>query len=354
MTRGSPIPQLATALGLCAALGVAACSEGCSHELPVSDAPEGLSTEPMTIEELRERLWPSQDEDWVPLSEAKLSALERLVGLLVARAEAGAFSARQARMIAKFAQFIGMELHQIQVEIDGETQLVWLLTEPVDQRHGRGSFLIRVGAVAAEERAEYLLQAPHSFYDKHSGEIALGVFLEPGLGRGRARALFVNSVHRHRKPGGAKKKLEEPEQNPADAAHASEHPIARATVAALARRSLVVVQVHGFERKAESGDPDVIVSAGLDEPRAISLGVEARMRAAFPEFSVGHYGVDTDRLGAETNLQGQAARAAGRCFVHVEISGQLRDHLRAQRSARQALAGVLFGAEAKELRGGCR
>lgn len=346
-------PPIVSALGLAVVMGLAACSEGCGHELPVSDARPPQPVEALSVDELETLLWPGGDERWAPLPEVKLVALEQLVALLFRHAKAGSFSARRARRVAAFADHVGLELHLVRVEIDGEVETLWALLEPATRRQGRGSYLIRTGELEGEGRVEYLLQAPHSRYDKHSGAIALAMFLEAPAAGPRPRALFINSLHRYRRADGSKAKLSPPEANVADAAHATDHPIARATAAALRQRPLAIIQLHGFERDANAGDPDVIVSAGLPQPSEASGGVERRIRAAFSEFSVGHYGVDVHRLGGETNVQGAAARTSGRCFVHVETSAAFRERLLEQRGARDKLAAALFGADPKELRDGC-
>ncbi|PRP94457.1 hypothetical protein ENSA5_40760 [Enhygromyxa salina] len=346
---------LAPALGAALVLGLAACSEGCTHELPVSDPL--AESQRMTLEHVNDLLWPRAEDNWQPLSEGQLLGLEKLITLLLHRAEAGDMSAVDLRRAHTYAALVGVELRTIELELDGRSERFWALTEPADDRRGRGSYLIRVGSLSPPagerrpRRVEHLLQAPHSRFDKYSGKIALTLFLEREVGVQPPRALFVNTVHRHRQVDGSRVRRAD---NPADAAHQFDHPIARATAAALRKHPLVLVQLHGFERIAESGDPDVIVSSGIESPRPASAGVLRRLRVALPEFPMGHYGVDTDRLGALSNVQGQAARDARRCFVHIETSESVRQALRTDRGARRRFSAAVFGGDAGEFRGGCK
>jgi hypothetical protein len=122
----------------------------------------------------------------------------------------------------------------------------------------------------------------------------------------------------------------------------------------LEQRELVLVQLHGFGRDDEAGEPELIVSSGRTRPNRASELTLARLRAALPEHPSGHYGVDIDRLGARQNVQGKAARAVGRCFVHLELSEQLREQLLDDRELRRRFAGALPGGTAEEFRDACR
>ncbi|MFO7567070.1 MAG: hypothetical protein R6X02_30780 [Enhygromyxa sp.] len=327
-------------------LTLSACAEGCVHDRRGDPLAELHQPK---VEELEGWLWPDRDDAWRPLAEQQLVALEQLVDLLIAEAETGRLSRAQRRRATRLAARVGVELRRATVEVDGRPIELWVVSEPADDRRGRGSYLIRLGPRSAGG-AELLLQAPHSRFDRRTGALALQLLLE---GDAEAvRAVFINSAHRYRKADGSRVKLERPEANPADAAHNPEHPLARATARVLASRELVLVQLHGFARSTAAGDPDLIVSSGAERPSRASTATVVRLRAALPEHPCGHHGVDTDRLGAHRNVQGHAARARERCFVHLELSEGLRVRLLDDRELRRRFARALPSGE--ELGDGCR
>lgn len=346
-------------------LGLAACSEGCAHELPVTASSSDEDSHGMSAEQLEQLLWPSTDDRWEPIPEREKVALEKLVVELLERAEAGYFGAARVARVQRLLADTGLELRVVELRSDkagpnvGDDQVgesLWVLTEPADDRRGRGSYVVRLGELDPRRRGgvEHLLQAPHSRFDKYSGVVALGLFVERDIGVQPPRALFVNSSHRYRKLDGSRVRLEPHGRNPADAAHQAQHPFARVTARALRERRIAVVQVHGFERDFTIGDPEVIVSSGVMRPSKASEGTVRRLRQAFPQLAIAHYGLDTVRLGGETNMQGQAARTEKRCFVHIETAESLRKQLLDDRAARRRFAAAVFGADGEELRGGCR
>ncbi len=331
-------------------LTACACTEGCAHE-PKRDDPLAEVSHP-SVAELEEWIWPKADERWQPLAEHQLVALERLVTMLVDAAEAGQISRRNRRRAATLAMIAGVELRSVELELDGHSVELWFVSEPSNDRRGRGIYLIRVGQLAPESGVELLLQAPHSRFDKRTGHIALRMLLEDRSGA--TRALFINSTHRFRQPDGSRDRRKPASKNLADAAHNPQHPFARTTARLLERHELSVVQLHGFSRGAAAGDPDIIVSTGTTRPHPASIATLAQLRSRLPEYSGGHFGVDTDRLGAQQNIQGQTARATGRCFVHIELSGELRVKLLNDSELRRRFASAVFGVAAEESHGGCR
>jgi hypothetical protein len=340
-------------------LGLAACSEGgCAHELPVTVAPTDTI---MTVEQLEDLIWPDTKDRWNPVPERELVALEKLVVALLERAEAGYLGAAQVGRFQRLIAEAGLELRVVEVQLPaGEgmrsVETLWVLIEAADDRRGRGTYVFRIGALEPRRRGrvEHVLQAPHSRFDKYSGTIALGLFVERDVGVQPPRALFVNSTHRYRQFDGSRVRLVPATRNPADAAHRTDHPLARATASALRERPIAVVQLHGFERNFEIGDPELIVSSGVPRPSKTSAATRDRLREAFPDSSVAHYGVDANRLGGETNVQGRAARTERRCFIHIETCESLRQQLRSDREARRRFAAAVFGADGEELSGGCK
>ena len=338
-------------LGLACILGLATCSDGCAHDLPVQTAAQ---LQRMELDELQALLWPDGDGQYKLMTEAELAALERLVALLYSRAESGHLVGAQGMRVAADAAKAGVELYDVELVHEGQVLRLWLVVEAAGDRRGRGSYLIRLGAAEPGGEFEHVLHAPHSRYDEYSGEIALGMFVERGLGVPLARALLLNSVHRHMQSNGAREIRKPPRSNPADAAHRVDHPLARVTARLLEDHSIALVQLHGFERQKDTDEPDVIISAGEDRARPASMAVVERLSASLSETPVLHYGDQgAMRLGGTLNVQGQAARDAQRCFVHVETSALLRARLRSERELRRQFAAAILGGSAEEFRDGC-
>ena len=334
-------------------VGLAACSDGCcSPDRRVADPL--METQVLTVAELQAWAWPPGEDAWRALDDAQIVELEQLISLLVSEAESAHLSRAQRRAAAALAGLVGVELHRVVVATDARRGVeLWVVTEPADDRRGRGVYLIRVGKIGSRRsEPELLIEAPHCRFDRHTGAIALKLFVEGDAGP--PRALFMNSAHRYRHTDGSREMREPASANLADAAHNPDHPIARVTARLLEQRELAVIQLHGFGRSAAAGDPDVIVSAGVARPRRASAATLLRLRRALPEHPMAHFGVDTDRLGARTNVQGRSARATSRCFVHIELSEALRKRLLGDREVRRRFASAVFKLDPEELRGGCR
>ena len=342
-------------LGVGLLFGLAACSEGCaSQPLPVSDP--SFAQQRMTIDQLEALLLPEGPGQWRALPEYQLFALERLLPLLIEQSERAGLSPGARRSVARFAHAAGLELHEVELDFEGRVERLWVIVEPPADRRGRGAYVVRLGTLepaVAGRKTEYLLQAPHTRFDKHTGTIALRLFVEHDNALPLPRALFLNSVHRYAQVDGSRGKQGKAADNPADPTHREDHPFARATVRVLGVRELAIVQLHGFERNADAGDPEMIVSSGETQPDRSATATAARLRVYMPTFPVGLFGLDTDRLGATSNVQGHAARKLRRCFVHIETSEAVRKRLRDDRSTRRAFAAAVFGADAQELHGGC-
>ena len=185
-----------------------------------------------------------------------------------------------------------------------------------------------------------ILQAPHGFFDLGTETIALEILLsEPDW----PRALFVNTVHRYLGHDGVRRKQQD---SPADPCHSNGHLLAVATGAALdAQPHAEIIQLHGFgdhDDNFTGPQPAAIVSAGLpDAPTPRSRLLAARLRDALG-VEVALFPVDTDRLGATTNVQGRVIHARGGAeFLHIEMSASLRQWLRNDAAARARLVTAL-------------
>jgi hypothetical protein len=193
---------------------------------------------------------------------------------------------------------------------------VWTLHEPAGVRAGGGLYAFRPRG----KGQPVCIQAPHTFFDQGTGDIALALFA-----RLPADCLFVNTVHRYStaatdSPG---------DEHPADVAHAAATWFAAANQGALDAAPFSIVQVHGFGAGPEARalhDVRAIVADGQNTraPDAPAVRLRAALAARLGPGKVRLYGVDADVLGATTNVQGKAARKAGAIFLHVEMSGDTR------------------------------
>jgi hypothetical protein len=186
---------------------------------------------------------------------------------------------------------------------------LWVLREAGARRAGDGLFAWRPHGAAL------CVQAPHTFFDEGTGDIALAVFAQT-----RAVALFVNTVHRYAGVGvGAS-------EHAADLAHAERSIFQSATEGLLAARAMAIVQLHGFgPRDGLPADTSAVVADGAAyrAPDAPAARLRADLQGSLPG-RVLLYGVDARELGATTNAQGKLARRVGAPFLHVEMSRALR------------------------------
>lgn len=303
-------------------VGAAACGSSCEH---ASVSARDRLNEPEQLDEraLAQRLWPvGAKGSWQPIGEQGQLALEGLLVILLDNAEVGELAIHERRRATKLARMAGLELAAIEI---GGVRL-WVASEAADDVRGRGAYVVRRGPASP-----LLLSVPHSFHDIGTDEIGLALLLRSG--EVVVRGLFVNTVHRHRQADGRKIDLDD---NPADAAHAPDHPLARATRRAMKRAELALIQLHGFSLLPH--DPAVILSSGTRKPSPYVEAVAGSLRAAMPEFPIGVFGIDASHMGGLENVQGQAARELGRCFVHVEIGRELRDRLVEDEALRDELA----------------
>ena len=208
------------------------------------------------------------------------------------------------------------------------------LHEGPGRRGGGGAYLLARSPATARL---LVLQAPHSFFDKRTGEIALALFerLHPA-------ALFVNTVHRKNPSADALPDF------PADVAHNRRNFFHAATEGmAAALPGVVFVQIHGFDaarRSRDSKDFDFILADGTGgmKPDSLLSRAAVAFRAEFGDARVAVHGSETRELGATTNAQGAYLNglAPGR-FLHVETAAAERDKLAKDGAELAKLAGAL-------------
>ncbi len=365
-TRASALWDMSRGPGRDASVWVvlAALASGCCAIQPIDGEPQVIGAAPVPdgkqpprptlpaqppefavidIDEVRRRLWPDPGPPaYVAPDERQTTALTTLVRGMLADPPAPRAELAQAATAAGFV-LEGWS-------VSGRRYLA--AVEMPNRRGGGGAYVVRVPASASTTLSPTtpttltapepptILQAPHGFFDLGTETIALEILLsEPEW----PRALFVNTVHRYLGHDGVRRKQPD---SPADPCHSDGHLLAVATGAALdAQPSAEVIQLHGFGDNDDSltgPQPAAIVSAGLpDAPTPRSRLLAARLRDALG-VEVALFPVDTDRLGATTNVQGRIIHARGGAeFLHIEMSASLRQWLRNDAAARARLVTAL-------------
>jgi hypothetical protein len=202
----------------------------------------------------------------------------------------------------------GLEL----VQASDAAGLLWVLREAGGRRAGTGLYAFRPGG------APLCIQAPHTFFDEGTGQIALAAFAEL-----RAGCLFVNTVHRHAPSAGG--------EGLADVAHAERSAYRSMTQGLLEGARWTVVQLHGFAGHDELGaGAGAVVSDGVATRPAGAPAARLRdaLASRLAPLRVLLYGVDASTLGATTNVEGADVRRAGGSFLHLELSAVARRRLR--------------------------
>ncbi len=285
-------------------------------------APPRVPIRDMTPEDIGTELWPETRVSYVPMSAGD----RELLGALVAGLTAAARSGGNVRALAVRARAIGFRVEIWRVR----GRVFWVLLEARAQRRGAGAYLIRPGPHLSGQ-PEIVLQAPHVFFDRGTGHIAAALFFG-WEGRGRARALFTNTVYRYagvedqEASDAATGAASAPETRaPADVAHAADHAFQAATEAIVRELDqVVVIQLHGFAERPTR--PEIILSSGADEIGALLPGLATGLSTIFER--VLRYPEEFDELGGTSNVQGRMLALYPRAhFVHVELSARTRARL---------------------------
>jgi len=201
--------------------------------------------------------------------------------------------------------------------VDDQTATV---VENDAKRRGRGVYVIALGAAPRE----LLIQIPHSFSDVYTLPLGRELFEASG-----ARAIAFSTLHRRGVAGYGDNDNRVPPQGHADVAHDPESTFQSFTLAwgATQRPQALAVQLHGFADHRV--DADIVVSAGTKTPApAWAVAVRDALQQMMPGRVIAVYPNDVDDLGATKNAQGRALRAVKQRFLHVEMSGSLRESLR--------------------------
>ena len=208
------------------------------------------------------------------------------------------------------------------MRVDEDILVLWGRNDP------HGLFAIRLGPAR-----DLLIQAPHSYFDLGTGELASALFRETG-----ARALFLNSAHRFGGAGGQAELFEDPEGPSApDVAHRPFSAFQSATFGFLEASQLpFVVQIHGY--RSRDGEAAVISPGSALQPNDLLEPIFESLRG-YESGAV--TGEQVPELAGRQNVQGQicANRAS---FVHLELSRETRLLLNSSEEERQGLVGAII------------
>ena len=185
--------------------------------------------------------------------------------------------------------------------------------------HGRGMYAIR-----RDSHSEYIVQAPHRFFDERTGIITRKLFAENEI-----LAAAWNSSHRNR----------------IDLAHEQRHYF-NAFMTALADESTKVIQLHGFEsqnRNENLQTTEVILSDSTRFPARHALQTAVRLKELLGREKVRLFPVEVNQLGGTKNSQAARLRNMGLYkFLHVEMDSDYRLQLANSASKRQEFAAALL------------
>ena len=195
----------------------------------------------------------------------------------------------------------------------------WLLLyEAGDRWRGTGAYVFRPGTDASD----LVVQAPHSYFDRHTDRIGLAVFEDTN-----ARAFFFNTLHRYH----ASSTFRATDIALSDPSHNSSSFYHKISTAVLEHRpATAMLELHGFTGTDSGGRAHrFIASEGVDNPGDLSRELTAALRAEYGDDSTALYPEDTRQLGGTGNVLSRwTSRHSPGQFIHLEIDDQTRGELR--------------------------
>ncbi|MET9631612.1 hypothetical protein ABZX92_29530 [Lentzea sp. NPDC006480] len=213
-------------------------------------------------------------------------------------------------------------------EADGLRPLGFTVDSGVDDASGRPFVLATTKPGAEQGWGMYIadrsttprlvIEVPHPNADLDTE--ALGVELYR-----RTPGAVVLIAGAHRRAAGEQ----------ADVAHHTDA-LFHAVATDLAGRGLPQVQLHGFDEQSLPGS-DVVVSTGQGRPGPAARRVADRVEAAGLA-TCRSWDDECGKLEGTRNVQGKAAAEHGFVFLHIEVTGRLRESVASRAELAQALA----------------
>jgi hypothetical protein len=196
---------------------------------------------------------------------------------------------------------------------------LFVVRESTGQRRGRGFYAFRRG----NSPLPLMLQAPHRYYDKHTGLITRQLFEESNFA-----AAAWNSISRQQ----------------TDFAHSDGYFNALTRAFVRQHADGIIVQLHGFARTSRkivsAAQCDLILSNANRQPGIWVRETGRTLSSALVGFETRVYPLGVTDLGGTKNYQGRAARQSGSDgFLHVEMSAELRSELKSNAARRRAFEG---------------
>jgi hypothetical protein len=202
---------------------------------------------------------------------------------------------------------LGYKLNE--VILNDET--LWALSPDAQNTKSYGFFIFR-----ANSSMPLIIQAPHRYFDYHTGHIAMRLFLENG-----AKACAWNTVHRTNVDFGKEK---------------TSFFHALTLAAAETNPSMSILQLHGFGKKSnrEPLVDDVILSNGVFQPSEKLYDI-SQCLSRNKTIRVAIFPLHVFQLGGTRNVAAKAFKQRNLDnFFHVEMSKIFRERLRDKQGLR--------------------
>ncbi|MCB1984068.1 MAG: hypothetical protein H6936_17580 [Burkholderiales bacterium] len=253
--------------------------------------------------EIRVMLYEAQQEgSYVPADVIELEKAESLFYRT--------FQGENAEMLRNEWNSIGFDL----IELREKGINYWVIQEKNNRKEGRGFYLFRINS-----NSMTTIQAPHSFKDLRTREIAFDLVLKSDY-----VAAAWNTVPRSYVKNGV--------TVDADMAHLDQTfylVFSRAFAQHFAQGNLV--QLHGYaveKRTTTAGKAsELILSSGTSTPTSVLMQTVDCMKQKVSTKSL-VYPYEVTELGATTNTIGAALREIGHeGFMHIEINRDVRERL---------------------------
>lgn len=259
------------------------------------------------------------------ISQQRYDAARALFGQLFASEAHAESAALQTALSADSLASLGLRARWLPdaSQVAG-TRNTLLIEEVEAQAQGQGLFLFSLKA-----SNQWVLQAPHQYFDQFTGELAWQLFSEQAI-----RGLAINTVHRY-------------QTTESDLAHQPASLFAAfAEAYAMQVPEGQLLQIHGFsadKRKSATGrQADIILSNGSLFPAQLlkNSAYCLNTKSALKSFV---YGLDIDELGGTKNSslhalqQSRLPGQTGPMFIHMELSRAARKQLVAAPELRQTL-----------------
>ncbi|MBN1550584.1 hypothetical protein JW979_03905 [bacterium] len=168
-----------------------------------------------------------------------------------------------------------------------------------------------------------IFQTPHARSDEYTGRISINAYMMT-----TASAFYSSTMRRD-----VKLADDITDMSAADPAHnARSYFHAASRITAQFHPDLLMIQFHGFKKDTDvpGRQFDIIVSCGRENTADFTKyqTLFSVIKKRFSKQMVGCFGVDTDALGALTNIQGQYVNnwTAG-IFFHLEMDHEFRKNL---------------------------